>query len=329
MLASNMCSDRSRRWAASCCASIAEALDIGRIQVARWRKRLASERLAGIERDLPRGTSRCGAAGGADYAVSSKLSTFTYQGAPILISDRRSGGLFCSPTFSCKDGEFAAMLRKEQLASPHPSKPVASPGLMAHRKIGHAGYKTLQRIAGGNLVEGLDITPEQVKTAMEDPCLSCQVSKARRLPAPPSDTRASAPLELVHTDVIGPMPVSSLNNERYVVTLLDDYSRASQVRLLSSKADVPEALQTMINVFETQIGSKVRRVRSDRGTEFNNATLHSYYDNRGIVPEYAPPYTPTSHARAERLNLTLLNLTRAVLADSRLPTDVWGEVLKC
>lgn len=270
----------------------------------------------------------CFLAGGADYAVSSKLSTFTYQGAPILISDRRSGGLFCSPTFSCKDGEFAAMLRKEQLASPHPSKPVASPGLMAHRKIGHAGYKTLQRIAGGNLVEGLDITPEQVKTAMEDPCLSCQVSKARRLPAPPSDTRASAPLELVHTDVIGPMPVSSLNNERYVVTLLDDYSRASQVRLLSSKADVPEALQTMINVFETQIGSKVRRVRSDRGTEFNNATLHSYYDNRGIVPEYAPPYTPTSNARAERLNLTLLNLTRAVLADSRLPTDVWGEVLK-
>jgi transposase InsO family protein len=280
----------------------------------------------------------CFLARGADYFVSSQSATITYEGATILITDRRSSNLFCSLIFSRKDGEFATMLRNEpvanavvmeQTACPHAFRqPVASPGLMAHRKIGHASYKTLQRIARGGLVQGLEITPEQVKTAMEEPCLPCLTSKAHRMPAPPSDTRASKPLELVHSDVIGPMHIPSLNDEFYVLTLLDDYSRASQVRLLTSKADVADALQAMITVFETQTGYLVRRVRTDRGTEFNNASLRIFYDHRGIVPEFAPPYTPTSNARAERLNRTLLDRMRAALTDACLPLPLWGEAIK-
>lgn len=282
----------------------------------------------------------CFLAGGADYHVTANLATIIYEGNRILVTDRHSGGLFCSPVFLPEEGEFAAMIREEPEPAadadvmeqpaclPAARQSAASPGLIAHRKIGHASYKTLQRIAGSNLVHGLEITSEQIKTAMKEPCLPCLLSKAHRMPAPPSDTRATKPLELVHSDTMGPVHIPTLNGEIYVVTLMDDFSRASQVRLLTSKTDVPDALKAMIAVFETQTGYLVRRVRTDRGTEFNNAELRSYYDSRGIVPELAPPYTPTSNARAERLNRTLLDRMRAALSDSHLPPSLWGETIK-
>jgi transposase InsO family protein len=201
--------------------------------------------------------------------------------------------------------------------------------MIAHKKLGHASYTTMERIAGSNMVHGIDLTQGQVKRAKEEePCMACLEGKAHRAPAPTSDTRATEPLELVHSDLIGPFHVPTLDGKRYVITLLDDMSRASQLRLISNKEEAPEALKEMINMFETQTDHRVRRIRTDRGTEYTNAALQAFYKERGIAPEFAPAYTPTSNSRAERLNRTLLDRMRATMIDAKLPLHLWGECIK-
>ena len=84
----------------------------------------------------------------------------------------------------------------------------------------------------------------------------------------------------------------------------------------------------MINVFETQTGYRVCRIRTDRGSEYICGEILAFYAEKGIKPEFAPTYTPTSNSRAERLNRTYLDLTRACLIAAGLPMFLWGEVIK-
>ena len=270
---------------------------------------------------------------GASYQATSERATILYEGSPILTTTRRHSGLFCATGLMVTDGEWAAISKEVGGTQPQPTTATpaaakASQGQLVHRKLGHPSYSTMQRIACGSLVRGLDISRDQVERAKEEPCMACLVSKAHRMPAPASQTRATCPLELVHTDLIGPFHVPTLEGERYVITLLDDFSRASQLRLLKTKADTTAALKEMINVFETQTSHRVKRIRSDRGTEFINAPLREFYAEKGILPEHAPAYTPTSNSRAERLNRTLLDRMRATITDAHLPLSLWGECIK-
>jgi hypothetical protein len=76
--------------------------------------------------------------------------------------------------------------------------------------------------------------------------------------------------------------VVSLGGARYFLTGLDDFSRLSVVRCLAGKADVPDVLRTVIVLLETQSNRCVQRVRSDRGGEFVNHTLVSFYDSKAL-----------------------------------------------
>jgi hypothetical protein len=135
------------------------------------------------------------------------------------------------------------------------------------------------------------------------------------------------PLQLLHMDVCGPIPVVSLGGARYFLTVLDDFSRLSVVRCLARKADVPDVLRAVIVLLETQSNRCVQRVRSDRGGEFVNHTLVSCYDSKGIVRELTAGYSPESNGAAERVQRTLMERVRAMLLDSCLPATLWGEAV--
>ena len=84
--------------------------------------------------------------------------------------------------------------------------------------------------------------------------------------------------------------------------MLDDYSGFSLVKPLVHKSDVKGALQAMFVLLETQLGSQVKSVRSDRGGEFVNRELGSWFESRGIEHQRTAPYTPQQNGKAERLN---------------------------
>ena len=80
-------------------------------------------------------------------------------------------------------------------------------------------------------------------------------------------------------------------------------------------------------MLERQTGHTVQRIRSDNGGEFVNADLATFYQSRGIKSETTVPDTPQQNGKAERLNRTLMEKARPMLADANLPKHLWAEAV--
>jgi hypothetical protein len=81
----------------------------------------------------------------------------------------------------------------------------------------------------------------------------------------------------------------------------------------------------VINLLENQTDYKVKSVHLDNGKEFVNQELGNYFKQRGIKLRNTPPYTPEQNGATERLNRTLMEKTRSMLADAGLPKKAWAE----
>ncbi|GAB4814243.1 hypothetical protein N2152v2_001289 [Parachlorella kessleri] len=196
-----------------------------------------------------------------------------------------------------------------------------------HKRFGHLGYENLARLT--SMVSGMSITADGFREAgeAESFCEPCATGKQHRQPFQASQHAAMQPLELVHTDVCGPLPVTSLGGSSYFVTLLDDYSKLSAVLPLARKSDTAAAVQRTLTQLETQTGYRTKRLRCDNGTEYINAQLKGYCDDRGIKLETTVRYTPEQNGAAERLNRTLMDKVRPMLTDSGLPKTLWAEAV--
>ena len=78
---------------------------------------------------------------------------------------------------------------------------------------------------------------------------------------------------------------------------------------------------------ENQFNRKIKRIRSDRGHEYESSALNSFVQSLGIIHETTAPYSPTSNGVAERKNRTLIELTNAMLIESGAPVHFWGEAI--
>ncbi|GJU72634.1 retrovirus-related pol polyprotein from transposon TNT 1-94 [Tanacetum coccineum] len=99
-------------------------------------------------------------------------------------------------------------------------------------------------------------------------------------------------LYLLHMDLCGPMHVASINGKRYILVIVDDYSRFTWVRFLRSKDEAPEAIVKCIKNIQVRLNATVRNVRIDNGTEFFNQTLRDFYENVGILHQTSVARTP-------------------------------------
>ena len=89
-----------------------------------------------------------------------------------------------------------------------------------HRRYGHLGYDNLAKLAERELVTGMKTTAADFKAAGEKACGICITSKQHKVPRPSSSSESERPLELVHTDVCGPLEVPSLGGSLYLATYL-------------------------------------------------------------------------------------------------------------
>ena len=192
-----------------------------------------------------------------------------------------------------------------------------------HRRFAHLSTDSVVSLQKNNFVSGMGDKPLD---AHSHPCEVCVSAKAKRKPFPVSESRAEQPLELLHMDLIGPMPASH-SGVRYVMPILDDHTRYSAVLLLKKRSDATDALISHIREWESLLSHKVKRIRSDGGGEFTSNALKEFCADNGIHHEFSTPYCPSQNGRAERLNAVLLERAVAMLAETDLPTMLWPEAI--
>jgi histone deacetylase 1/2 len=210
------------------------------------------------------------------------------------------------------------------MTTAYAARAAAEPSLW-HRRLGHLGYDNLAKLT--TMATGINIAPSVFKTTIPDTCGACILGKQHRLPFNTSTSVTTRPLELLHTDLCGPMPVPSHGGNSYFISLLDDYTGYSIVAPLRHKSGAADFLKTTITMLECQTGHTVKRIRSDNGGEFINNDLATFYQFKGIKSETTVPYTPQQNGKAERLNRTLLDKARPMLAEYGLSKSLWGEAI--
>ncbi|GJZ09598.1 putative ribonuclease H-like domain-containing protein, partial [Tanacetum coccineum] len=128
-------------------------------------------------------------------------------------------------------------------------------------------------------------------------------------------------------DLFGPTSVRSINHASYCLVITDDCSRFCWVFFLAKKDETSGILKTFIRQIENQLNQKVKIIRSDNGTEFKNRVMLEFCGEKGIKQEFSNARTPQQNGVAERMNRTLIEAARTMLADSHLPTTFWAEAV--
>ncbi|GKC99594.1 retrovirus-related pol polyprotein from transposon TNT 1-94 [Tanacetum coccineum] len=148
-----------------------------------------------------------------------------------------------------------------------------------HRRLSHLNFDYINLLSKKDIVIGLP----KLKYVKDQLCSSCEVSKAKRSSFKSKTVPSSkGRLNLLHMDLCGPMRVASINGKKYILVIVDDYSRYTWTLFLRSKDETPEVLKDFLTMIQRNLQAPVISVRTDRGTEFLNKTLNAFFKEEGI-----------------------------------------------
>ncbi|KAL0316519.1 UNVERIFIED_CONTAM: Retrovirus-related Pol polyprotein from transposon TNT 1-94 [Sesamum radiatum] len=188
-----------------------------------------------------------------------------------------------------------------------------------HARLGHIGQERMTRLAREGLLGSLAKVNHPV-------CEPCMVGKACRKPFGKAK-RPTCPLELVHSDICGPMNVRACHGAFYFLTFIDDYSRYGSVYLLSLRSKALECFKRFLAEVENQREMNLKVLRTDRGREYLSEQFKRICEDKGIIRHLTIPYTPQQNGVAERRNQTLLEMARSMMAQANLPISFWGDAI--
>lgn len=104
------------------------------------------------------------------------------------------------------------------------------------------------------------------------------------------EIRSKRRLEIVHSDVCGPMSTESIGGNKYFVTFIDDYSRCCAVYILKNKSEVANKFKEYEARVFNDCGKRVGTLRSDNGGEYLSKEFRSYLKSKGIHQELTVPH---------------------------------------
>jgi hypothetical protein len=159
-------------------------------------------------------------------------------------------------------------------------------------------------------------------------CGECQIGKQTRMSHLRLEHQATSKvLELLHMDMMEPMQVESIGGKRYVLVVVDDFSRFTWVNFIREKSDSFDVFKDLCTQMQREKDCGIVRIRSDHGTEFENAKFNEYCSGEGIKHEFSSPITPQQNGVVERKNRTLQVSVRVMLHAKHLPYHFWDEAM--
>ncbi|GKE64782.1 retrovirus-related pol polyprotein from transposon TNT 1-94 [Tanacetum coccineum] len=162
------------------------------------------------------------------------------------------------------------------------SKAIKTKSWLWHRRLSHLNFGAINHLARHGLVRGLP----RLKFEKNHLCSACAIGKRKKQShKPKSEDTNQEKLYLLHMDLCRPMRVASVNRKKYILVIVDDYSRFTWVKLLASKDEAPDFIIKFLKMIQVRLNVDVRYIRTDNGTEFVNQTLRDYYEQVGISHE--------------------------------------------
>ena len=204
-----------------------------------------------------------------------------------------------------------------------------------HKRFAHVDPATILSMNANDSAIGLNLKKQDFS------CTACIYGKGHRQQIPKvRSTKSTSILELIHSDVNGPIEVSSLGGSKYFITFIDDYSKWITTYTMKTKSESLNCFKIFHKYAENQTGKRMKQVnfiqqtapkikslRTDNGGEYISNNFKSYLQDHGISHQLTVPYTPQQNGVAERLNRTLIDLVRSMLADSGIEKRFWTEAL--
>ncbi|GJV39905.1 retrovirus-related pol polyprotein from transposon TNT 1-94 [Tanacetum coccineum] len=126
-----------------------------------------------------------------------------------------------------------------------------------HRRLNHLNFGTINDLARKDLVRGLP----RLKFEKYHLCSACQLGKSKKYSYKPKTENTNMEvLHTLHMDLCGPMRVQSINGKKYILVIMDDYSRFTWVKFLRSKDETPEFVINFLKQIQVGLNKIVRYI---------------------------------------------------------------------
>ncbi|RXW18308.1 hypothetical protein EST38_g7549 [Candolleomyces aberdarensis] len=193
-----------------------------------------------------------------------------------------------------------------------------------HECLCHHNSADIQKLISNGLATGITLSSSVKRDPICEPWLA---GKMHSSPFPSTGHRASAPLELIHSDLCGPLSVSTPEGYCYWCVFIDDHTRYRVVVLFKRKSDTFNVFKLFKVLAENQLGRKIKALHDDKGGEYMSNEFNSFCDDSGILRTHTACNRPQQNGDAERANRTMLEDVTAMLAQANLPVCFWGRCL--
>jgi hypothetical protein len=188
-----------------------------------------------------------------------------------------------------------------------------------HIRLGHPTSPIVSRVIQSNK---LHVVSSQLSTI----CSPCQQAKSHRLHFSINPSISSAPLQLLFLDVWGPAPLTSINNNRFYLSIVDDFSQYNWFYPLELKCDVCAIFLRFKQLVETYFGTKILYVQSDNGGKFR--PLQTSLNAMGVSYRLSCPHTHHQMGLVERKHRHIIETGLTLLATASVPLTLWDSAFE-
>lgn len=190
-----------------------------------------------------------------------------------------------------------------------------------HIRFGHLNYESIKTILSQDKEHKSNLSQNAEK------CWTCVEGKQMKLPHNQHRIRVKRPLQLIHSDLIGPINPVSYDKKRYVLTFVDDYTHFTAAYIIESKTEVLKFFKKYEAMATAHFNLKVSRFRCDNGREYISNEIVKYFEEKEIQFEFTIRYTREQNGVAEWMNRTILERARCMILSCKLGRSFWSEVL--
>ena len=191
-----------------------------------------------------------------------------------------------------------------------------------HQHLGHTNSRVIKALPA-HIIGGPATGVASPPTGL---CDGCEKGKSKRLPFPPSKSRAETTLALVHSN-LDEMSTASINGYKWTATYLNDHTQYGMMFFLKHKDEQSYAFKTYKAWAERQTRQKLKTIHTNRGGEFLSKEQKHYLQECGIEHQTSMPYSPQQNGRAEHFQQTIINIAESMRHTAGLSDGFWKHAV--